>query len=46
MNKVKLGDIIQFNPPESIKKGSIAKKIPMEKLLPHTKKISSFENAV
>ena len=46
MNKVKLGDIIQFNPPESIKKGSIAKKIPMEKLLPYTKKISSFENAV
>jgi len=46
MNKVKLGDIIQFNPPESIKKGNIAKKISMEKLLPHTKKISSFENAI
>jgi len=46
MNKVKLGDIIQFNPSESIKKGSTAKKIPMEKLLPYTKKISSFENAI
>ena len=45
MNKVRLGDIIQFNPPESIKKGTVAKKIPMEKLLPHTKKISGFENA-
>jgi len=46
MNKVKLRDIIQFNPPETIKKGNKAKKIPMENLLPHTKKISGFENAV
>ena len=45
MIKVRLTDIIQFNPPESIKKGTVAKKIPMEKLLPHTKKISGFENA-
>ena len=46
MKKVKLGDIILFNPSESIKKGNVAKKIPMEKLLPHTKKISGFENAI
>jgi len=38
-HKVKLADIIQFNPPESIKKGNIAKKNSMEKLLSHTKKI-------
>jgi type I restriction enzyme S subunit len=44
MNKVKLGEIIHFNPSESIKKGTVAKKIPMEKLLPHIKKIVGFEN--
>jgi len=45
MNEVKLKDIIQFNPPESIKKNSVVKKISMEKLSPHTKKITGFENA-
>ena len=43
MNKLKLGEIVQFNPQESIKKGFVAKKIPMEKLLPYTKKISGFD---
>ncbi len=42
MNNVKLKDIMQFNPPESVKNGVDAKKIPMEKLLPH-KRISGFE---
>lgn len=44
-SKVKLVDIIQFNPKESIKKGEIAKKVAMEKLEPFTRKISGFEEA-
>ena len=41
--KVKLKEVIQFNPKETIKKGEIAKKIAMEKLEPFTRKISGFE---
>lgn len=41
--KVKLIDVIQFNPRESIKKGEIAKKVAMEKLDPFTRKISGYE---
>lgn len=39
----KIGDAIQFNPKERIKKGEIAKKIAMEKLEPYTRKITGFE---
>ncbi|NFO14814.1 restriction endonuclease subunit S [Clostridium botulinum] len=41
--KVKLSEAIQFNPKETIKKGTIAKKIAMEKLEPFTRKISGYE---
>lgn len=39
----KLSDFIEFNPKESIKKGSIAKKISMDKIEPFCKAISNFE---
>lgn len=41
--KVKLDEIIKFNPTESISKGSIAKKIAMEKLEPFTRDINGYE---
>jgi type I restriction enzyme S subunit len=42
---VAASDIIEFNPRESIPKGTIAKKVPMEKLLPFTRDIPEFEFA-
>ena len=39
----KLKDIIKLNPKESIKKGSIVKKISMDMLEPFTKNISGYE---
>lgn len=41
--EVKLGDVIIFNPRESIAKNQLAKKIAMEKLKPYTKFIDDFE---
>ena len=41
--KVKLSDIIEFNPRETLSKGAIAKKIAMEKLEPFTRDIPEFE---
>ena len=43
--KYKLSDIAEFNPRESIKKGSVAKKVAMDKLQPFTKKIPATEQA-
>jgi type I restriction enzyme S subunit len=40
-----LGKVIQFNPQEKIAKGSLAKKIPMEKLTAFEKQIKGFEIA-
>ena len=40
---VEIGKVIDFNPSESIKKGTIAKKIPMDKLNIFEKKIKGFE---
>ncbi len=40
---VEIGKVIDFNPSESIKKGTIAKKIPMDKLTVFEKKIKGFE---
>ena len=40
---VEIGKVIDFNPSESIKKGTIAKKIPMDKLKNIKKKIKGFE---
>ena len=40
---VEIGKVIDFNPSESIKKGTIAKKIPMDKLNIFKKKIKGFE---
>ena len=38
----RLGDIVEINPPESIKKGTIAKKIGMDVLQPYCRAIPSF----
>ncbi|RTL01999.1 MAG: restriction endonuclease subunit S [Proteobacteria bacterium] len=40
-----LGDVINFNPTEKLPKGSVAKKIAMEKLQPYTRKITNYEIA-
>ena len=42
-NIKKLSDIVEFNPKESIKKGSVAKKIPMDKLKPFCRDIQEIE---
>ena len=41
----RLGDIIQFNPPERLAKGTIAPKVAMEQLQPFTRAISGYEMA-
>ncbi len=44
-NNKNLNEFILFNPKESIKKGSVAKKIPMEKLQPYQRRVGGFEIA-
>jgi type I restriction enzyme S subunit len=41
--KYKLSDIAEFNPRESIKKGSVAKKVAMDKLQPFCRDIPEYE---
>ena len=41
----KLSEIVRFNPTETIKKGSLAKKIAMEKLQPFCRDIPGYETA-
>ncbi|MCK4068957.1 restriction endonuclease subunit S [Streptococcus suis] len=41
--KMKLGDFIEFNPTERLSKGTLAKKIAMEKIEPFTRDIPEFE---
>ena len=41
--KFKLSEIAHFNPTESIKKGALAKKVAMDKLLPFCRDIPSYE---
>lgn len=41
--KKKLSDIAEFNPRDSIAKGTIAKKISMDKIQPYTRDVSAFE---
>lgn len=41
--KAKLKDIIFFNPKETIKKNQLAKKIPMDALIPFTRKVGYYE---
>ncbi|WP_081788002.1 restriction endonuclease subunit S [Sporolactobacillus terrae] len=41
--KVRLGDVIEFNPNEKLKKGELAKKIGMDKLHPLQRYIRGFE---
>lgn len=38
-----LKDVIEFNPRETIKKGTLSKKVPMDKLDTFTRKISGYE---
>ena len=40
---IKSKEFMEFNPRESVKKGSLVKNIPMEKIEPNTKEISNFE---
>ena len=44
--KCKLSDIAEFNPRETIKNGSVAKKVAMEKLQPFCRDIPGFDLAV
>ncbi|MDY0256590.1 restriction endonuclease subunit S [Gudongella oleilytica] len=41
--KVRLGEVITFNPKESIPKGCLAKKISMDKLSPFQRRIEGYE---
>lgn len=41
--EVRIGEVISFNPSESLKKGEIAKKIAMEQLEPFTRQIANYE---
>ncbi|WP_300485344.1 restriction endonuclease subunit S, partial [uncultured Brachyspira sp.] len=41
--EVKLGDIVYFNPSEKLIKGNYYKKISMDCLLPHTRKINRYK---
>ena len=41
--KVRLGDVIEFNPKETIKKKQISKKVSMDKLDTFTRKINGYE---
>lgn len=42
---MKASEFIDFNPKISLKKGTVAKKIAMDKLMPFTKKVSDYEIA-
>ena len=44
--KTSIGDFVEFNPTESIKKGTLSKKIPMEKLGIFERKISGYETVL
>ena len=41
--KVRLGEVVEFNPRESIKKGVVAKKVAMDRLVPFCREISGYE---
>ena len=41
--KYKMGDFIDFNPTISLKKGTVARKITMDKLIPHSRDIYDWE---
>ena len=40
--EVRLGDFMEFNPKESLKKGTLAKKVTMDMLVPHSRDINSY----
>ena len=42
---MELGKVIDFNPSERIAKGTFAKKVPMDKLMPFSRKITGYEIA-
>lgn len=41
-NEVLLRDVVLFNPKEMLPKGTLAKKVAMEHVLPHTKSVNDF----
>lgn len=40
--EVRLGDFMEFNPKESLKKGTLAKKVTMDLLIPHSRDIYNY----
>ena len=40
---IKAKDFMEFNPKESVKKGTLVKNVPMDKIEPNTKEISNFD---
>lgn len=38
----RLGDFVEFNPKESLKKGTLAKKVTMDLLIPHSRDIYNY----
>ena len=44
--RFKLSDVILINPKETLSKGTVAKKISMDKLQPFTRDIPTFEHGV
>ena len=43
--RVRLGDVVQFNPSESISRNNFAKKVTMDKLQPNCRDISDYETS-
>ena len=41
--EVRLGDFMEFNPKESLKKGTLAKKVTMDLLIPHSRDIYNYD---
>ena len=41
--KVNFSDVVSINPRESLKKGTLAKKVAMSNITEHTKKIYSYD---
>ena len=40
---IKCEDFMLFNPTEKLAKGTVGKKVSMDKITPHTKEISSYD---
>ncbi len=43
---VRLSDFVTFNPKAELKRGSVARYVPMDKVMPFTKRVSNIEESV